>query len=409
MSTNRRKRRGGAVNSGQASKRSRLLASGAGEASAAEPIDLEESPVLSFDLAVDEIIDLTDESAEPEVIDLTGDDSVVQWEQNQEHPLVSSAADNSVVLLVNDDEEEPRDNDGSLLSSTQPAVTVSSPIWIEDNSQQWEQNQQHPAGNPLVSSAADNSIVLLTSDDEEEPRDNDGPIATLTNVLYQDCFLGQWEQNQQHPAGNPLVSSAADNSIVLLTSDDEEEPRENDGTRPAVTVSSPVWIEDNSQWEQNQEYPLVSSAADNSVVPLVNDDEEEPRDNDGPTATLTNVLYQDCFLGQWEQNQQHPAGNPLVSSAADNSIVLLTSDDEEEPRENDGYVTDEVSFYSLISDIGLKEGFAHKICCKIQQKPFFSVREVINKWILHCGLRHTEMLEVNKSSWNDCVAGLGCS
>ncbi|XP_039241237.1 uncharacterized protein LOC113990023 [Pipra filicauda] len=413
MSTNRRKRRGGAVNSRQASKRSRLLASSAGEASAAEPIDLEESRVLSFDLAVDEIIDLTDESAEPEVIDLTGDDSVVQWEQNQEHPVVSSAADNSVVLLTSDDEEEPRDNDGSPLSSTRPAVTVTSPIWIEENSQnrrkrrggavnsrqaskrsrllassageasaaepidleesrvlsfdlavdeiidltdesaepevidltgddsvvQWEQNQQHP----VVSSAADNSVVLLTSDDEEEPRDNDGsplsstrPAVTVTSPIWIEENSQQWEQNQQHPAGNPVVSSAADNSVVLLTSDDEEEPRDNDGTRPAAPVTSPTWIDDYSEWEQNQEHPLVSSAADNSVVPLVNDDEEEPRDNDGPSATLTNVLYQDCFLGQWEQNQQHPAGNPVVSSAADNSVVLLTSDDEEEPRDNDG-------------------------------------------------------------------------
>ncbi|XP_051646099.1 uncharacterized protein LOC127472247 [Manacus candei] len=440
MSTNRRKRRGGAVNSRQAPKRSRLLASSAGEASAAEPIDLEDSRVLSFDLAVDEIIDLTDESAEPEVIDLTGDDSVVQWEQNQEHPLVSSAADNSVVLLtsddeeeprdndgtrpvgtvsspiwiddyseweqnqehplvssaadnsvvllVNDAEEEPRDNDGSLLSSTRPVGTVSSPIWIDDYSE-WEQNQEHP----LVSSAADNSVVPLVNDEEEEPRDNDGPSASLTNVPDQDCFLGQWEQDQQHPAGNPLVSSAADSSVVLLTSDaeeeprdndstwlavtvtsavwlddyseweqnqehplvssaadnsvvplvndDEEEPRDNDGsllssTRPVGTVSSPIWIDDYSEWEQNQEHPLVSSAADNSVVPLVNDAEEEPRDNDGPSASLTNVLYQDCFLGQWEQDQQHPAGNPLVSSAADSSVVLLTSDAEEEPRDNDG-------------------------------------------------------------------------
>ncbi|XP_039235490.1 E3 ubiquitin-protein ligase complex slx8-rfp subunit slx8-like, partial [Pipra filicauda] len=73
------------------------------------------------------------------------------------------------------------------------------------------------------------------------------PSATLTNVLYQDCFLGQWEQNQQHPAGNPVVSSAADNSVVLLTSDDEEEPRDNDGTRPAAPVTSPTWIDDYSE------------------------------------------------------------------------------------------------------------------------------------------------------------------
>ncbi|NWU16214.1 RNF4 ligase, partial [Cephalopterus ornatus] len=100
-----RKRRGGDVNSGQASKRSRLLPSSAGEPSTAEPRDLEES-------AVDEIIDLTNESSQSEVIDLTGDDSDVQGDQNEERPHVSSAADDSVVLLVSDDEEEPRDDDG---------------------------------------------------------------------------------------------------------------------------------------------------------------------------------------------------------------------------------------------------------------------------------------------------------
>ncbi|XP_039246940.1 uncharacterized protein LOC113995620 [Pipra filicauda] len=291
MSTNRRKRRGGAVNSRQASKRSRLLASSAGEASAAEPIDLEESRVLSFDLAVDEIIDLTDESAEPEVIDLTGDDSVVQWEQNQEHPLVSSAADNSVVPLVNDD--------------------------------------------------------------EEEPRDNDGPSATLTNVVDQDCFLGQWEQNQQHPAGNPVVSSAADNSVVLLTSDDEEEPRDNDGTRPAAPVTSPTWIDDYSEWEQNQEHPLVSSAADNSVVPLVNDDEEEPRDNDGtrPAAPVTSPTWIDDYselLEGYEQQRRNltPRSQQLLDSP------VLRSYDEYETADDVTDVESEVTdVESEVTDI----------------------------------------------------------
>nr|KAF6280204.1 ring finger protein 4 [Pipistrellus kuhlii] len=68
MST--RKRRGGAVSSRQAQKRAREAASAPGMALEAEPIELVES-------AGDEIVDLTCESLEPVVVDLTHNDSVV--------------------------------------------------------------------------------------------------------------------------------------------------------------------------------------------------------------------------------------------------------------------------------------------------------------------------------------------
>ncbi|XP_016051304.1 PREDICTED: E3 ubiquitin-protein ligase RNF4 isoform X2 [Miniopterus natalensis] len=68
MST--RKRRGGAVNSRQAQKRAREAATTPEMALETEPIELVES-------AGDEIVDLTCESLEPVVVDLTHNDSVV--------------------------------------------------------------------------------------------------------------------------------------------------------------------------------------------------------------------------------------------------------------------------------------------------------------------------------------------
>ncbi|XP_009977337.1 PREDICTED: E3 ubiquitin-protein ligase RNF4-like, partial [Tauraco erythrolophus] len=70
LSQAQRKRRGGAVNSRQARKRNRLTASTAEMASEAEPIELEES-------AGEEVVDLTCESSDPVVVDLTHNDSVV--------------------------------------------------------------------------------------------------------------------------------------------------------------------------------------------------------------------------------------------------------------------------------------------------------------------------------------------
>ncbi|XP_049649303.1 E3 ubiquitin-protein ligase RNF4-like [Accipiter gentilis] len=70
MSTTQRKRRGGAVNSRQARKRNRLMASTTGTTSEAEPAEPAES-------AGEEVVDLTRESSDPVVVDLTHNDSVV--------------------------------------------------------------------------------------------------------------------------------------------------------------------------------------------------------------------------------------------------------------------------------------------------------------------------------------------
>uniref|UniRef100_A0A8D2D9Q8 Ring finger protein 4 n=1 Tax=Sciurus vulgaris TaxID=55149 RepID=A0A8D2D9Q8_SCIVU len=68
MST--RKRRGGTVSSRQAQKRTR-------EAASTPEISLEAEPIELVETAGDEIVDLTCESLEPVVVDLTHNDSVV--------------------------------------------------------------------------------------------------------------------------------------------------------------------------------------------------------------------------------------------------------------------------------------------------------------------------------------------
>uniref|UniRef100_A0A803V1S3 Uncharacterized protein n=1 Tax=Ficedula albicollis TaxID=59894 RepID=A0A803V1S3_FICAL len=342
MSTNQRKRRGEAADSGQAQKRSRLLAPSTGGASEPEPGDFEESGTLSFEFAGEELIVVTADSSDSEDINLTGSDSgsVVQWVQNQQHPLVSRAADNSPLLLASDDDLEPRDSDGyvrdkvylqSLISdiSAWSSDTLSSPNWMDEYSE-WEQDQEYP----LLSTPVDDSVVLLASDDDEELRDSDGLFGPLTSVLYNDCFLWQLEQNQQYL----LVSRAADNSSLLLASD-EEEGRNNNSAWSSDTLSSPNWMDEYSEWEQDQEYPLLSTPVDDSVVLLASDDDEELRDSDGLFGPLTSVLYNDCFLWQLEQNQQYL----LVSRAADNSSLLLASDEEEGRNNNSAWSSDTLS------------------------------------------------------------------
>ncbi|EMP35544.1 E3 ubiquitin ligase RNF4, partial [Chelonia mydas] len=100
-----RKRRGGAVNSRQTRKRNRLVASATEMASEAEPIELEES-------AGEEVVDLTCESSEPVVVDLTHNDSVVVKNQRQRRNLgLRSQRQSDSCVLSSDDEDESRDND----------------------------------------------------------------------------------------------------------------------------------------------------------------------------------------------------------------------------------------------------------------------------------------------------------
>ncbi|XP_060004856.1 E3 ubiquitin-protein ligase RNF4 isoform X3 [Lagenorhynchus albirostris] len=112
MST--RKRRGGTVNSRQAQKRTREASSPPEMALEAEPIELVES-------AGDEIVDLTCESLEPVVVDLTHSDSVVvsaraRRPRRNGRRLRQEHADSCV--LSSDDEELPRDKDVYVTTHT---------------------------------------------------------------------------------------------------------------------------------------------------------------------------------------------------------------------------------------------------------------------------------------------------
>nr|XP_032636959.1 E3 ubiquitin-protein ligase RNF4 isoform X3 [Chelonoidis abingdonii] len=144
MSTTQRKRRGGAINSRQTRKRNRLVASATEMASEAEPIELEES-------AGEEVVDLTCESSEPVVVDLTHNDSVVIVEENQHQRNLGlrSQQQSDSCVLSSDDEDESRDNDvyvtnkvsgdlGTLedeTASSRPSGTVSCPICMDGYSE----------------------------------------------------------------------------------------------------------------------------------------------------------------------------------------------------------------------------------------------------------------------------------
>ncbi|PNJ23485.1 RNF4 isoform 7 [Pongo abelii] len=122
MST--RKRRGGAINSRQAQKRTR-------EATSTPEISLEAEPIELVETAGDEIVDLTCESLEPVVVDLTHNDSVVIVDERRRprrnaRRLPQDHADSCVVS--SDDEELSRDRDV-------PSGTVSCPICMDGYSE----------------------------------------------------------------------------------------------------------------------------------------------------------------------------------------------------------------------------------------------------------------------------------
>uniref|UniRef100_A0A8C8RLJ4 E3 ubiquitin-protein ligase RNF4 n=1 Tax=Pelusios castaneus TaxID=367368 RepID=A0A8C8RLJ4_9SAUR len=142
MSTTQRKRRGGAISSRQAQKRNRLVASATEMASEAEPIELEES-------AGEEVVDLTCESSEPVVVDLTHNDSVVVKNQRQRRNLgLRSQRQSDSCVLSSDDEDESRDDvyvtnkvSGDLetledeTASSRPSGTISCPICMDGYSE----------------------------------------------------------------------------------------------------------------------------------------------------------------------------------------------------------------------------------------------------------------------------------
>ncbi|XP_001373850.2 E3 ubiquitin-protein ligase RNF4 [Monodelphis domestica] len=143
MSTTQRKRRSGTTNSRQAQKRERLVGPTSDMTSETEPIELVES-------AGEEVVDLTCESTEPVVVDLTHNDPVVFIEENRRqrrNPRISRGQPDSCVL--SSDDEEIRDNDVYVTenpsresvvleeetSSIRPSGTVSCPICMDGYSE----------------------------------------------------------------------------------------------------------------------------------------------------------------------------------------------------------------------------------------------------------------------------------
>ncbi|XP_031966394.1 uncharacterized protein LOC125326338 isoform X1 [Corvus hawaiiensis] len=157
---------------------------------------------------------------------------------------------------------------GCVLSSTWSSSAASFSSWTDEFSEQWEQYQELP----LLSIVVDDSVALLANDDDEELRDNDGLFGPLTSVLHADCFLWKLEQNQQHP----LASRAAYNSVLLLASDDEEEGRNSNSTWSSSAASFSSWTDEFS--ELLEECEQQRSLSDSSV--WSNDDGDEATDSD---------------------------------------------------------------------------------------------------------------------------------
>ncbi|XP_042322162.1 E3 ubiquitin-protein ligase RNF4 [Sceloporus undulatus] len=139
-----KKRCGGTINSRQTRKQSRITTLVADSASQVEPIDLEENPC-------EEVVDLTCESSDPVVVDLTHNDSIVIVEENacQQRNQQSRSHQLPDSCVLSSDDDEPRDNDVVLtntlprelelpedgISNTRRSGTVSCPICMDGYSE----------------------------------------------------------------------------------------------------------------------------------------------------------------------------------------------------------------------------------------------------------------------------------
>ncbi|XP_053797683.1 uncharacterized protein LOC128787522 isoform X4 [Vidua chalybeata] len=229
MSSRQRKRPGGAIDSRPARKRSRLLPSSAGGTSQTEPRDLEESATPAFepeviDLTGEDTIDLTGEdvielrvedvidlTGEEEVIDLTGEDAVDLTGEEEVIDLtgedvVDLTGEEEVIDLTGEEEvidltgEEVIDLTGEEVidltgedvvdltgESSEPEVII---ISDDESPMDREQSQQQ-----LHLSRA--SAEPLARDDEEEPRDIDGTGSRTSSThmfpVHQGIQLIYWQ------------------------------------------------------------------------------------------------------------------------------------------------------------------------------------------------------------------------
>ncbi|XP_040275140.1 E3 ubiquitin-protein ligase RNF4 isoform X1 [Bufo bufo] len=107
MSSGQRKRKASEGKSRSSQRRRRGASTTSSMATVAEPIEVEESG--------EEVVDLTCESLEPVVVDLTHNDSVVIVEEHQSPRRRRSTARNTsqaASCILSSDDEDTRDNDG---------------------------------------------------------------------------------------------------------------------------------------------------------------------------------------------------------------------------------------------------------------------------------------------------------
>ncbi|EHB06987.1 RING finger protein 4 [Heterocephalus glaber] len=220
MST--RKRRGGTVSSRQAQKRTR-------EAGSTPEIALEAEPIELVETAGDEIVDLTCESLEPVVVDLTHNDSVVRR------------------LTV----RNSRWGSNGKARSRRVALEGQESLW-------WFPGREFPEAQGRVLRAV--STLKIGSQPREKAAKEDckeaapGPHGQL-------C-----ERRQPRRTARRLRQDHTDSCVV--SSDDEELPRDRDvyvtthaprsarddgatGLRPSGTVSCPICMDGYSEIVQN--------------------------------------------------------------------------------------------------------------------------------------------------------------
>ncbi|RMC13971.1 hypothetical protein DUI87_09055 [Hirundo rustica rustica] len=223
----KRKRPGGAVESKPARKRSRLLPSSAGEISQTEPRDLEQSGPPASE---PEIIDLTGESSESEVIVVSDDESAVDREQSQQQPHLFRASENSAEPVARNDEEEPREDDGDWL-----LLDFDPPYWSDEDSEDRAQNQPQSH----LSRSADNS---LTPRDEEEPRDNDGTGKRASSIHFvpdqQRIHLNCWRATFNRNPETLNLSGQERRNVTLNNQEQVDVPDNGTGANDAAVADS---------------------------------------------------------------------------------------------------------------------------------------------------------------------------
>ncbi|XP_023782201.1 uncharacterized protein LOC111928939 [Cyanistes caeruleus] len=288
MSSRQQKRPGEALDSTPARKRSRLLPSRAAGTLQTEQIDREESASPALE---PEVIDLTGDSPEPEVITISDDESPVQSPQQ---PRLSRASDNSPEPLERNNGEEPGEDDGDwLLFEFDP------PYWSDEDSQLPEVhgeekktaalNSQEQVDGSANGSGANDAPVADAAPAEHGAEEDTGSSAAEPGVVIScpicmDYYSEIMQSGRQRgvsvfsiPAANrePYVDGCAPNS-GLTVQRQRKRPGEALDSTPARKRSRllPSRAAGTLQTEQIDRKESASPALEPEVIDLTRDSPE---------------------------------------------------------------------------------------------------------------------------------------